>query len=626
MNTINDSKNQNHTGQPPFPKKVDLLLFFLKGCKRYFILSVLLTSLVSLLELLNPKIISYTVDTVLGGKEPSLPAWLLSMFPVLRDAARFRTHLVLIALVVVLIAVLCACFRYLFELMNSKGVEKLLKRMRDLLFARIMELPFSWHSQNHTGDIIQRCTSDVDTVRMFLSEQLTALFRIAVLLAMALYFMISIHPLLTLISAVFVPIIVLYSLFFEKRIAGTFENADIQEGKLSAIAQENLTGVRVVRAFGREQYERERFEEHNYKYTQMWIKLMRILAAFWSAGDLVSGLQVMLIITIGAVLCVQDHITVGNYIAFVAYNAMLTWPVRELGRVISDMSKAGISIERLRYIMNSEPEQEAADAQDCDLSGDICFDHVTYRYEQSTEDTIRDVNITIPEGSTIGILGGTASGKSTLMFLLDRLYPLGDGQGRITIGGRDIRKISLKSLRGGIGMVLQEPFLFSRSLAENIAITQTDSEVPDMDEVRAAANIACLTEAVEHFTRGFDTPVGERGVTLSGGQKQRTAIAQTLIRKPKIMIFDDSLSAVDAQTDAKIRSRLKDMKAEAVAKGEKPATTILISHRITTLQQADQIIVMDHGRIREQGTHEELLAKGGIYRKIYDIQTNSEEP
>ena len=387
---------------------------------------------------------------------------------------------------------------------------------------------------------------------------------------------------------------------------------DENEGVLSTIAQENLTGVRVVRAFGREEYEKERFEKQNELYTNAWIKLCRYLSLFWGSGDLISGAQVMLIVILGAVFCVRGEMTAGEYIAFISYNAMLTWPVRTLGRMISEMSKAGVSIDRIRYIMNSPPERDKPGAGAPDMRGDIEFDNVTFSYGGAP--VLDRVSFTVPGGTTFGILGGTGSGKSTLMHLLDRLYELPPENGRITVGGADIADMKGGWLRSNIGMVLQEPFLFSRTIAENIGITRRDMGLAD---IRRAASIACLDEAITEFTDGYDTIVGERGVTLSGGQKQRAAIARMLARQTPIMVFDDSLSAVDAETDAKIRRELQ--------KHLGASTVILISHRVTTLMQAGRILVLDKGRIAELGSHEELMKKGGIYHRIYDMQMSLSE-
>ena len=294
-----------------------------------------------------------------------------------------------------------------------------------------------------------------------------------------------------------------------------------------------------------------------------------------------TGLQYLLVNVMGAIFCVNGDITAGQFIAFVSYNSMLIWPVRSLGRVISEMSKAGISLERLRYIMDAEEESEPEEMLTPPMDRDISFEHVSFRYDGDEKNAVSDVSFTVKAGTTVGILGGTGSGKSTLMYLLEKMYPLGEGQGRIMIGDADLAKISTSYVRSQIGMVLQEPHLFSRSIAGNIAIT---CDEPAEDEVRRALAAADFIETVNRFPSGLDTFVGERGVTLSGGQKQRTAIAQMLIRKCPVMLFDDSLSAVDSETDARIRASL--------LQETRGATVFLISHRITTIMNADQIIVM----------------------------------
>ncbi|WP_026510055.1 ABC transporter ATP-binding protein [Butyrivibrio sp. LC3010] len=592
-----------------FPTKTSLVLFYLKGSVHFFLLGVIFSIGVAFLDMVNPKIIQYTVDYLLGDAESEMPVYMQIIVNLSGGKEYLKTHIFVIALIVFAIAFLCACFRYFNKLFNSMAAEKLICRMRDVLFEHICHLPFAWHSENHTGDIIQRCTSDVETIKMFLSEQITSLFRIMIMLILAVNFMLQIDLKLSIVSLVFIPLIVLYSFFFHNKIGRAFENADIEEGKLSAIAQENLTGVRVVRAFGREKFERERFETKNKEYTKMWIRLMRLLAAFWTSNDMISGMQGMAVVVMGTIFCVQGNITVGEFIAFVSYNAMISWPVRMLGRVISDMSKAGVSIDRLRYIMNSEEENDKENAITPPLDKDIEFRNVSFSFENGNTEILKKVSFKIKAGETLGVLGGTGSGKSTLMYLFDRLYNLPEDGGSITVGGVDIRDIKMHYLRKNIGLVLQEPFLFSRTLYENIGITKKSAK---MEDIRKAAKMASLDETIRNFDEGYDTFVGERGVTLSGGQKQRTAIAQMLVSEPPIMIFDDSLSAVDTETDAKIRA--------ALDKNAGQATTIIISHRITTLMHADHIIVLSHGELVEEGKHEELLDKNGLYRRIYDIQ------
>lgn len=611
--TMTEKKKKQNSGGGTIPSG-RLLLMFLDGSKRFFAVSMISSLVLSAIDLVNPQIIRFTVDTVIGKEKSALPGFANRIVDLIGGVPVLRERLWIIAAAITVFALLSAVFRYIQRLYNTKASETLVETVRNLLFAHIERLPFGWHMKNRTGDIIQRCTSDVDTVKEFLSEQLTAILQIVIKVVFSLAVMFSMNAKLALAATLTMPVILLYSAIFGRRIGKHFRECDENEGILSAMAQENLTGVRVVRAFGREEYERERFGKQNDHYTDLWVRLARLLSAFWGMGDFIAGTQALLIMTLGIVSCVKGGMTSGEFIAFVTYNAMLAWPIRRLGRMISEMSKAGISIDRLNYIMSSEEEKDRDGAGEPDMHGDIVFDDVSFAYEGCPE-LLSHISFTARAGKTVGILGGTGSGKSTLMYLLDRLYELPeDGSGgRITIGGTYIKDIKAAYLRKNIGIVLQEPYLFSRTIAENIGITRPDIT---MGEIREASAIACLDDTVTGFSEGYDTFVGERGVTLSGGQKQRAAIARMLTEKTPIMIFDDSLSAVDAETDAAIRAGLDRQLGGA--------TVFLISHRTSTLMNSDLILVLDRGRIAEMGRHDELMAiDGGIYRRIYDIQTSN---
>ena len=579
--------------------KFRIIFRFLKGNIRFLVGTLVFSVLFTACNALIPQIVKYTADHIL----------VLDGIP---DGLNVRQALLLAAILVVAAAVLSGIFNYLSKMCLAKGSENFLKSIRDTLYHHTQYLPFSWHVQHQTGEIIQRCTSDVEVIRNFVCRQLPEVFRICFLIILYLGIMFSMNVPITLAAAAFFPVIIGYSAFFHSRIGKRFQDADEAEGALSSTVQENLTGVRVVRAFGREKYEIDRFDQKNNAYSDLWVYLGKLMSVFWASGDLITNLQVLTVMVLGVVFAVEGRITLGEFIAFLSYNASLTWPVRSLGRIISDMSKAGVSMERVAYILEAE-EEDATDANNKPaLTGDICFRNVSFAYSLD-HPILKNINFTIPAGSTFAILGTTGSGKSTMVHLLNRLYDLPEGCGSITIGGTDIRDIDRQYLRQNIGMVLQEPFLFSRTIRENIGITK--EQLLD-EEIRHAAEIACVDESILHFTDGYDTIVGERGVTLSGGQKQRVAIARMLMKQAPVLVFDDSLSAVETETDNKIRKELK--------KEMEKATVIIISHRITSLMQADCIIVMDKGEIQQMGTHDQLIQQEGPYKDIYEIQMNSD--
>lgn len=603
-------------------RKTELILRYFRGSRRYFACAVAASFVTTALNALTPQIFRFGIDQVLGS----------SRYPYLKE------RLWILALAIAAVAVLSGLSMYVTRACTAQAGENFARHMRDALFSHVQRLPMSWHDKNQTGDIIQRCTSDVEVIRNFVVTQLLEVFRTAFLVGISFAAMVSMNRKLAFVVLLFVPVVILYSAVFYRLIAKRFTKADEAEGELSTVVQENATGVRVVRAFGREQFEMDRFQEKNEVFASMWIRLGTLSGLYWGVGDLITGLQVTAVIVLGAVEAVHGNMTVGDFVAFASYNTVLVWPVRGLGRILSDMSKAGVSFERVGYIIHGQEEayDDTAETEQAvrDKSGrteedpdgkkdvrntdrlrpertDIVFSHVSFAYEQG-KNVLDDVSFVIPQGKTFGILGGTGSGKSTVVQLLTRLYERKEGT--ITIGGTDIREIPLTWLRRRVGMVLQEPFLYSRTIRENIAASAPGAT---MDEIRRAAQTACVDESIMSFADGYETLVGERGVTLSGGQRQRVAIARMLLQKAPIMVFDDSLSAVDGRTDHQIRQALKERM--------KDATVILISHRITTLMGADQILVLNQGRVEELGTHAELIQKDGIYRQIYDIQMSGDD-
>ena len=583
---------------------------FTKGLRRHFILALVSIIVAVFANYMTPQVIRVTVDSVINDTPFNLPGFLTSWIEALGGREFLRQNIVLCALASLIFAVLSGVTTYLSRLHMAKGCEGTVTRIRDTLFSHIQRLPYAWHNLNQTGDIIQRCTQDVDLIRNFISDQLLELVRVIVLIAVSLALMFSMNVPLALIALIFIPIVVGYSLIFFVIVGNRFRVADEAEGVLTAIVQENLTGVRVVRAFGRERFEKDKFNRQNDLFSDMWVRLGRVMGLNWGLGDMLSGLQVITNLAAGIFFVVDGAITEGEYLAFIAYNSMLVWPTRSLGRLLSELSKTGISSKRLFEILDAEPERDAENPVEPPMDRDIAFKNVNFSYG-TTGEVLHDISFTVPAGTTLGILGSTGSGKSTLTYLLDRLYELPEGAGTITIGGVDIRNISLAHLRRHIGIVLQEPFQFSKSFKDSIS---DGSDRHDLESVREYARLAVIDDTIGSFAEGYDTQIGERGVTISGGQKQRVAIARMLMQDTPIKIFDDSLSAVDMETDAKIR--------ESINKNVR-GTTIIIAHRITTIMNADQIIVMDKGRIVQRGTHETLSKTDGIYKRIYDTQRSA---
>ena len=584
-----------------------LLGRFIRGRRRYFIAACGATALNIIILFLAPQIVRIAVDGVIGGEGGALPRPLSVLY-----ALNPLYALGIFAFGIVFCIALAGIFGYISRMNLGRGTEGTIETLRNTLFAHVQRLPFKWHVETLTGDIIQRCTSDVEVLHRFLSTQMVEALRTVLLIVTATVLMFSMNVPLALFAFAFIPIILVYSAVFYGKIAKKFHKADVMEGELMVRVQENLTGVRVVKAFGRAEFEMEKFHEKNNAFSKAWIDLGYLLGTYWGVGDIVTGFQAMGVVVLGAYLAVTGDLTLGALIAFISYTQILTWPVRSLGRTLSEMSQAGVSAGRLLQILDTEPEEEPRDAKKPDMRGDIVFENLCFSYRDTP--VLRDLDFTIPKGSVFGILGGTGAGKSTITYLLTRLYDLEEGQGKITIGGVDIREIDRRYLRRQVGLVLQEPFLFSKTIGENVAVAR---EGEDLAAIRRVCRVADVDEDVMGFSQGYDTIVGERGVTLSGGQKQRVAIARTLLIDAPILIFDDSLSAVDMETDAKIQAALRENTGGA--------TVILISHRVSTLMHADQILVLDGGRQAEMGDHKSLLEQGGIYSRVYKLQSREGE-
>lgn len=585
---------------------------FMRGSMARYMGAILAVVVSVVVGFVTPLLLAETIDAVIGDtRELRLPGFIGEWV----DAMGGREYLVhnmwLIAVALIGLNVINGACQYLRGRWTAQASESIAKTIRDRLYRHLQTLNYDYHVKAETGDLIQRCTSDVETIRRFLSGQLVAVFRSVLMVGVALVIMLRMNRALTGMSMILVPLLFLFASLFFRFVMKFFKDADEAEGKMSAVLQENLTGVRVVRAFGRQKYEVEKFTGVNDHLRKQQRKVSDLLAVYWSASDLISMLQQCITLITGVFMAARGEITVGDLTVFVSYISMLLWPIRELGRILADMGKSFVSLDRIDQILCQPPEKDEPGAIDAPIDRDIEFRHVGFEYE-SKNPVLRDVSFTVKRGQTVAILGATGSGKSTLMLLLQRLYDV--KRGEILIGGVNIRNIRKAHLRAHIGLVLQEPFLYSRSVKDNVGIARRAVQEAEIFE---ATRTASAHDFILEFEKGYDTLVGERGVTLSGGQKQRIAIARTLLKENDILIFDDSLSAVDTETDAAIREALKERK--------QGVTTFIVSHRLTTLAEADFIVVLDKGKVAQMGPHSQLIHEEGLYRRIYQIQSALEQ-
>ncbi len=608
------NKNKNMDALRRFPQ-------FMQGSGLKYLGSVISVAVAVLTSFLAPLLIAGAVDAITdtvngrGANGVNLPGFLAGWFDARGGAEYLARHVWIVAALLVGISLLGGLFQYLRGKWSAEASETIAERMRRQLYSHLLDMDYDYHVKAETGDLIQRCTQDVDTVRRFLSSQVIEIFRTVIMIALALTLMSRIHGKLTLVSLILVPPIFALAFWFFHWVQKLFHEADEADGKLSAMLQESLTGVRVVRAFGRQRYEQDRFDVRANDVHDKSMRISHVMAIYWSGSDMLSMLQTGLTLLFGIYYAVRGEITTGDVLTFVSYISMLIWPIRQLGRILQDLGKSMVSMKRICDILDAPVETDTPGAGEAPLYADIEFDHVSFSYGGGPA-VLKDISFTARAGQTVAILGATGSGKSTMMNLLQRLYDADSGE--IRIGGRDIRTIEKKYLRSRVGYVLQEPFLYSRTIRDNLAITRGEAADADIERV---AQITASDGFIRQFKEGYGTMVGERGVTLSGGQKQRIAIARTLLRDNDILILDDSLSAVDTETDRAIRDALREGRS---LNGRTP-TTFIISHRLTTLADADLILVLEDGRIAQRGTHEELIQQDGLYRRVYRIQAALED-
>ena len=578
----------------------------------HFLWAFIATIMMVIIGFLTPLLLSEIADSILGSEPFTMPDFLMNPINALGGRDFLRQNLWIPALALILMNVVNGVFTFIKGRSSAIASENIARKLRNDLYRHLQHLPFAYHVKAQAGELIQRCTSDVDTIRRFLAVQVMEVVNTVLMVVIAMSILLPRSVPITLYSLILVPPLFCFATWFFKMVHKSFEVADEADGVLNAVLQENLSGVRVVRAFGQQEREVEKFDRVNNDLRKKNLRLNELLAIYWGGGDAISMTQTLLTLVVCIIYACNGWITVGTLIVFTSTLGMLLFPIRQLGRTLSDAGKAMVSMKRVQAILHEEAEPDEPNALKPDLHGDIVFDHVSFAYPDDNVPVLRDVSFTIPAGKTAAVLGGTGSGKSTMMYLLQRLYT--PTSGKITIGGVDIQQIDRKYLRAHVGLILQEPFLYSKSIRENVGITAPEQEA---ERIEHAADIASASGFIAKADKGWETVVGERGVTLSGGQKQRIAIARTLLKDNNILIFDDSLSAVDTETDAQIRAALRHE--------QKDVTTLIISHRVTTLSQADLILVLENGQITQQGTHAELCSQPGLYQRINSIQNALEE-
>lgn len=587
--------------------KIKFISKYSKGYRRNLLIMVLSTVVYIAVVLVNPILIRFTIDNVIGTIEITQPLG-IRFVELLGGMVFIRENLWVVALVFVLLSFFSSLA--LFVRGESIGLfaESFTLNLRNAVYDHLQKLPYAYHVRSKTGDLIQRCTSDVNQISRFLSNQVRELTYAFFMVGVALVIMFSVSVKMTLISMIAFPIIFVFAIRFFKDMQTTFKQYDEEEAELFTVFKESLDAVRVVKAFNRERFELVKFDGFNKQLKVTSEKMFKLLGVYWGVSDFICFAQILLVLIVSTFEVRNGNLSVGDAMLFVSYISMILWPIRNVGRILSDMGKVGVAIDRLEEIFET-PMEDLDTGIRPEITGDIAFNNVSFQYDDGTEPVLRDVSFDVEKGKTVAIMGPTGSGKSSLVHLLTRLYD--PTSGSIVVDGHDLVDIAPSYIREKVGIVLQEPYLFSKSIYDNIKLaTPNSSEI----DVYNAAKIASIHDVINNFDQGYGTLVGEKGVTLSGGQKQRVAIARTIINDHPIIIFDDSLSALDSETDASIRRDLKTL--------NQSATMIIITHRINSAMAADKIIVLNEGVVEQVGDHNSLMREEGLYKRIAMIQNN----
>ena len=575
-----------------------------RGTRLRYLAAIVTTILATAVLNAIPYVMKYAVD-IARPKKIDLPAHLVDWLGPIDSKMEI---LGFGAILVMGLTLGASIFTYLHTRWASISSEQISRDLRDQLYDHIQHIDYSRLSALETGDLLQRCTSDIETIRLFLSEQITAIARSTATLIVGICFMLPLGGLMTISATGLLPVLVVFSFLYFHRVRKYFKLSDEAEGEMTAVIHENLSGIRTVRAFANQQLEIDRFETVNTGYRDRWFRLIRVMSVYWAVSNLVIYGQRGICLAVGAWMLAYDpSFTVGDFFAFQLFVSLLLWPIQRLGRVVADMGKATVSISRINDILDTPVEMDGEIVETLpEPVGSIEFRDVEFSHD-GVNPILKGLSFKVDPGQIVAIIGPSGTGKTTMVDLVLRLYDYSGGA--ILLDGVDIQQLPRGFVRTRIGVVRQTPFLFSRSVSENIGMGVSSA---DRDNIRSAASDAALHQTIETFDNGYETIVGEKGVTLSGGQRQRVALAREVLRNPEILVLDDGLSAVDAETETEICNAL------ASRKGNR--TTLIIAHRLSTLRLADRIVVIEDGRVSQEGTHDQLVAEGGLYQKLWQIQ------
>lgn len=579
-----------------------------KGVKRYYILTVVFSILAILLSTMIPIISKFLLDSVIGSVAPDVDHIVLRhIIPNLTGDK--KTDLKICTVIIISLTLASALCSYFVIIFSAIYAQKMSKGLRDRVYNHILRLPKKSFGTMNTGDIIQRCTSDIELIATFFATHFFKIFKTIVLIGFVLYFMLGLDKFMTVVSLSTIPFLFAYCVTFFLRVSKYFEKMQKSDSKMTTILQENLTGVRVVKAFARQKHEIKKYKFANKDFRGKLFSVIKAHGEFWTVTECFSALQLGLVIIIGAISAINGNIAIGVLVAFLSYAGEVLWPVKELSMVLSEAGKVKVSLKRIAEILNHSTEDLDRDAGlKPNILGSIVFRDVRFKHDNL--EVLKGISFRVEPGESLGIIGETGSGKTSLVQLLHRIYD--DYTGEILIDDINIKEMNPAYLREVVAFVLQDSYIFSRTVENNIRFGKHDA---NRDQVVDAANKASIHDSITKFDKDYDTVVGESGVTLSGGQKQRLSIARSIIQNKPIIVFDDSLSAVDSTTDRQIRDNIKD---------DKP-TSIIISHRVSTLRECDKILVLEHGKVTAFGHHKDIKGGNNLYKRILDIQAEVKE-